>query len=217
MGTALDGITVLDMSVGMAGALATMFLCDNGARVIRLEVQNGDARRQQPGYMVWDRGKESLTLDPNHVMVQKEAPAHSPRAARSNGLGRVFRNLIQTADVLVESFSPSSKYQEIFGQNQLVTINPRLVHCSITAYGKNGPLKDDPPIDELVMARAGILATMPGFRKGPVHVAAPIPSAGAAILTAESIVAALFAREKTGFGRKVETTLLGGALLFASY
>ena len=60
----------------------------------------------------------------------------------------------------------------------LSALNPRLIHCSITAYGKHGPLKDEPPIDDLVMARMGILGSQPGFRPPPVHVVHPLPSVG---------------------------------------
>jgi crotonobetainyl-CoA:carnitine CoA-transferase CaiB-like acyl-CoA transferase len=96
----------------------------------------------------------------------------------------------------------------------LAALNPRLIHCSITAYGKHGPLKDEPPIDDLVMARAGILGSQPGFRPGPVHVVHPLPSTGAALLATQGITAALLARERTGRGRLVETSLLAGALLY---
>ena len=73
--------------------------------------------------------------------------------------------------------------------------------CSITAYGKRGPWKDEPPIEDLVLARTGLLAGMPGFRPAPVHVVHPLPSVGAALYAANGIAAALLAREKTGRGR----------------
>src|SRR5262249_25311985 len=78
----------------------------------------------------------------------------------------------------------------------------------------DGPLKDEPPIDDLVMARLGILGSQPGFRPPPVHVVHPLPSVGAAILAAQGITAALLAREKTGLGRKVDTSLMAGALMY---
>jgi crotonobetainyl-CoA:carnitine CoA-transferase CaiB-like acyl-CoA transferase len=122
--------------------------------------------------------------------------------------------LLCSADVLVENFAPSSRYQAIVPFDWLSALNPRLIHCSITAYGKHGPLKDEPPIDDLVMARLGILGSQPGFRPPPVHVVHPLPSVGAAILAAQGITAALLAREKTGLGRTVDTSLLAGALVY---
>ncbi|MCI0439382.1 MAG: CoA transferase [Chloroflexi bacterium] len=194
--SALDGITALDLTEGAAGAQATMHLCDNGARVIRIEHPGTELKRLGPGFAVWNRGKRSAFLD-----IAADTPA--------------FDKLVASADVLVETFAPSSPYQRIVDYDRLKAINPRLVHCSITAYGREGPLKDEPPIDELVMARMGILSSQPSFRPGPVHVAHPVPSVGAGILAAQGVVASLFWRERTGKGRKVDTSLMAGALLYA--
>ncbi len=145
MTTALDGITVVDLTQGKAGALAGMLLCDNGARVIRLVLPDCDRSRSGPGYIIWDRGKESVALD-----IENDR--------------KTFHRLVGVADVLLESFSPSDGYQEAVSYETLRGITPRLIHCSITAYGKHGPLRDEPPNDDLVMARTGILSSQPGIR-----------------------------------------------------
>ena len=193
---ALDGITVLDLTRDRPGALAGMFLCDNGARVIRIESPDDANDRTQPIYMVWDRGKESVELD---ISVEQEA----------------FRKLVANVDVIIEDFAPSSPLQAIVDYGGLRRINPRLVHCSITAYGKRGPMRDEPGDEHLVMARMGILASQPGFRKGPVHVVHPVVNLGTAVLAAQGITASLYAREKTGYGRKVDTSVMAGAMMFA--
>ncbi len=196
MSGALDGITVLDLTRHRPGALAGMFLCDNGARVIRVELPDDDIDRTRPVYMVWDRGKESVCLD-------------------IAALRTTFRKLVVRADVLIEDFAPNSQYQEIVDYSELRRINPRLVHCSITAYGKQGPMRDEPGDEHLVMSRMGILASQPGFREGPVHVVHPVVNLGTAVLAAQGITASLYAREKTGCGRKVDTSVMAGALMFA--
>ncbi len=193
---ALEGITVLDLTDGPAGAIATMFLVDNGARVIHAMPSGGAATRADPAYRIWDRGKESVFLD-----VQTDADA--------------FRRIAAASDVLIESWAPSSGVHEIAGYEALAPINRRLVHCSITAYGRNGPLRDEPAHPDLVMARAGILASQPSFDGDPIHVVHPLPQVGAGLLAAQGIVASLVAREKTGAGRKVETSLLAGALVYS--
>ena len=202
MASALDGITVLDLSDGPAGALATMFLCDHGARVIRV-VDSNDTVLRRGGYLVWDRGKECIQFDLSQIVPPAQyrhaSTTNAPTA--SEDLTAAYVRLIRAADVLVESFVPSSRYQALVPFDWLSTLNPRLVHCSITAYGKQGPLKDEPPIDDLVMARLGILGSQPGFRPPPVHVVHPLPSVGAAMLAAQGITASLLAREKTGLGR----------------
>ena len=206
----------MDLTEGMAGAVATMLLCDNGARVIRIESQGSELKRREPAYGVWDRGKESIFLDLSRALGE-QGSAGSPDAGLSNTPRELsdFHSLVRKSDVLVETFSPSSTYQTLVDYETLEPINPSLVHCSITAYGKEGPLRDHPAMHDLVMARTGILAGQPTFRPGPSHLIHPVPSLGAAMLAAQGIVAALYAREKTGRGRQVETSLLAGAVLYA--
>jgi crotonobetainyl-CoA:carnitine CoA-transferase CaiB-like acyl-CoA transferase len=215
MASVLDDITVLDLSQGPAGALATMLLCDHGARVIRV-VDIYETAARCGGYLVWDRGKECVRLDLSRIepLPQGGQPPAAAGQTISEYPTDVYARLIRSADVVVEDFSPSSGRQHLVHADWLFALNPHLIHSSITAYGKHGPLKDEPPIDDLVMARAGIPSTQPGFRPGPVHVVHPLPSVGAAILAAQGIAAALLAREKTGVGRTVETSLLAGALLY---
>ena len=215
MASALDGITVLDLTDGMAGALAGMFLCDNGARVIRVDTPGTEDQRSDPGYAVWT-GKESVYVDLSQALgdAQMDRRGVRDRAANRRALAH-FHKLLIGSDVLLESFAPSSAFQTLVSYSGLSARNPRLVHCSITGYGREGPLKDQPADDDLTMARVGILANQPSFRPGPVHVIHPLPSVGAGILAAQGIAAALYAREKTGIGRKIDTSLMAGALLFA--
>jgi crotonobetainyl-CoA:carnitine CoA-transferase CaiB-like acyl-CoA transferase len=215
MATVLDGITILDLTDGPAGALATMLLCDHGARVIRV-LGRHDTVPRRGGYLVWDRGKECVRVDLSQIGPPPQRSGSHATAGHiaSTDSTAFYARLIRSADVLIEDFPPSSRHQAVVRADWLSALNPRLVHCSITAYGTHGRLKDEPPIDDLVMARLGILATQPGFRPGPVHLVHPLPSAGAALLAAQGIAAALLAREKTGLGRTVETSLMAGALLY---
>ncbi|MDA1349281.1 MAG: CoA transferase [Chloroflexi bacterium] len=188
MGGALAGITVLEMTTGMSGALAAMFLCDNGARVIRID-RPGSTLRGQPSYRVWDRGKESVLL----YLDSTEG-------------GEDLDGLIARADALIEGPDARSDY------TRLAALNPRLVHCVITGFGTDGPLRNHPAFEELAQAGTGVLANLPSFERGPAHLAYPVASVSAALLAATGAVAALFAREKTGRGRRVDTSLLAGAL-----
>ena len=191
MASALDGITVLDLTDGPAGAQATMLLGDHGARVVRI-VGDGDAALRSGGYLVWDRGKECIRLDLSLV----KSP--SGRRDAPGGPTGLYESLVQSADVLVESIAPSSSGQALVDYDWLSSINPRLIRCSITGYGKRGPLRDEPPVDDLVMARMGILSTQPGFRPAPVHVVHSLPSVGAALLAAQGIAAALLGAGEDG-------------------
>ena len=204
---ALDGVTVVDLSDGMAGALFTMMMRDNGARVIRIERPGGGSERQTPLYRMLDRGKESVFLDLDGALA--DATSSTPR---SQGPLADLDALVGVADVLVDTFQPSSPFQALVDYGRLEEKNPGLVRCSITPYGQHGPHRDEPPLDDLVMARTGVLTAQPAFRPGPVHVVHPIPSIGAAMLATQGTVAALIARERTGRGRHVNTSLMGGVL-----
>jgi crotonobetainyl-CoA:carnitine CoA-transferase CaiB-like acyl-CoA transferase len=209
MACALDGLTVLDLSTGPAAALATMFLADHGARVVRLVAPDSPHLRDG-GFVVWDRGKGCVALDLDAALDGLDAVG----SAQAGTPAAEFVRLVAGADVLVEDFAPSSPLQRLVEWSKLKRLNPRLVSCSITAYGKRGPWKDEPPIEDLVLARTGLLSGMPGFRPAPVHVVHPLPSVGAALFATIGIAAALLARETTGRGRQVETSLMAGALLY---
>ncbi|NKC12065.1 MAG: hypothetical protein GKR94_07640 [Gammaproteobacteria bacterium] len=198
--SSLEGILVIDLTRGEAGALSTMFLCDHGARVVRLIDarldDDGDGLRGG-GYVVWDRAKACTRVD-----LEQAAAADS-----------TFADWVRAADVLVEDFAPCRRPKYVRHEH-LARLNGRIVSCSITAYGLEGRHKDEPAIDDLVLARTGVLAAMPGFRQGPIHTIHPLPSVGAGVMAALGIGAALLAREDTGRGRSVSTSLMAGALLY---
>ncbi|MFV0297734.1 MAG: CaiB/BaiF CoA transferase family protein [Hyphomicrobiaceae bacterium] len=196
MAGALHGLSVIEIGNGPAAALAGMFLSDHGAQVTRI-VAPQDPDFREGGFVVWDRGKRALRLD----------------IADAEGLASLHR-LLARADVLIEDLAPADPRQPSLARTRLKAINPRLVSCSITAYGKTGPWANEPPVEDLVLARLGLLGGMPGFRPPPVHVVHPLPSVGAALLACNGIAAALLARETTGRGRAVETSLMAGALLY---
>jgi crotonobetainyl-CoA:carnitine CoA-transferase CaiB-like acyl-CoA transferase len=224
----LAGLRVLDLSWGIAGPMAAMLLADSGADVTKIEPPGGDPFRAQLGYRVWQRGKRSAVLD------LKRAP---DRAA--------FLALAQHADVLVESFAPGTTARLGIDFAALSAESPRLVYCSITGYGRDNPHASRPGYDSLVAARTGLHFEQRGWlegalnhmarrpdpfahlahdwasvqgppRPGPVFPASFYPSLGAFFAASLGIHAALRAREITGRGQWVETSLLQGALACAS-
>ncbi len=197
----LSGITVVDVSSGMAAALASMLLADNGARVIRVALRDEDATRRPDIFAVYDRGKEVVRLD-----------------ADDPGAKAALRDLCAGADVAIDDLAPSSSLRELLDLDRLGRlrdVDDALVHCSITAYGTRGPLRDEPADHDLVAARMGILGSQPSYRGGAVYVAHPVAYVGAALLACIGICAALYRRERTGVGSRVETSLMAGALLYA--
>lgn len=223
----LEGIKVLDLSWGISGPMTTMLLADQGAAVTKIEPPGGDPFRTQSGYKAWNRGKRSAVLN-----LKTEAD----RA--------VFLKLVRAADVLVESFSPGITTRLGIDYDTLSAINPRLVYCSITAYGRDGKWADRPGYDALVAARMGMqwehrgwpqgaLTRMAGAedrygeveippdwlqganRPGPLFPASFFPSLGAFYAATTAISAALRARGITGKGQLVETSLMQGAFCAA--
>ena len=195
----LSGLRVLDLGWGVAGAVTTMLLSDHGAEVIKVEPPGGDPFRATPGYTVWNRGKKSAVLD-----LQLRADRE------------VVLALAQRADVVLETFSPGVADRLGIGYEALRADNERLIHCSVTGYGTAGPSSSRPGYDALVQARSGLQYEQPGLREGPIFLRVPLPSFGAALLAAVGIGAALRAREVTGSGQRVETSLAQGSLLWTT-
>jgi len=229
MSGVLDGLKVLDLSWGIAGPMTAMLLADHGAQVTRIERPEGDPFAGMLGYKVWNRGKRSAVLD------LKDAGDHA-----------LFLKLAADADVLVESFAPGVTKRLGIDHETLAAINPRLIYCSITAYGEGTPDEARKGYDALVAARVGLQFEQRGYpegavwhmtgrenpfveaaeiqpdwvqganREGPLFVSSPWPSLGAFFSASTGIAAALLVREKTGRGQKVSASLQQGAMACAS-
>ncbi|HEY4459814.1 MAG TPA: CoA transferase [Pseudonocardiaceae bacterium] len=220
----LGGVKVLDLSSGIAGPIAGMLLADHGAEVTRISSPSGDPWQDSSGYRVWQRGKRSAVLD------LKDAADR----ARLHALAR-------NADVVLESFAPGTAVRLGVDNATLAALNPRLIHCSITGYGQDGPDANRPGLDALVSARtgqqwevrgvtggtigrlSGTEGILPGLtappgcwvgpdRDGPLFTGVPWASLGAAYIATVAINAALFARESTGRGQHIDASLLHGVL-----
>ncbi len=223
----LNGLKVLDLSWGISGPMTGMLLADNGAEVTKIEPPGGDPFRGLSGYQVWQRGKASAVLDIKDPTDRE-----------------TFLALAREADVVLESFAPGVTTRLGIDHHSLARENPALVYCTITGYGSKGKLSDRPGIDALVAARTGhqweargivggTLAKLAGVehpltgleppeglmvgasRPGPLFGGVPWLSLGTFYLATLGISAALRAREVTGLGQWVQTSLLQGALLTA--
>jgi crotonobetainyl-CoA:carnitine CoA-transferase CaiB-like acyl-CoA transferase len=194
----LDGIRVTDLTSYIAGSYAAVMLADLGAAVVKVEPLTGDPFRELPGFFGWNRGKRSLALDLKHP----------------EGL-RIVERLVAGSDVLVENMRPGVADRLGVGWARLSTLNPRLVYCSVTAFGSSGPDAHRPGFDPLLQALSGAMA-LQGFGGPPQYIRIAITDYYAAALACQAILAALFARERTGRGQRVETSLLHAALALQS-
>jgi len=196
----LEGIRVVDLSRVLAGPYATLMLADMGAEVIKIEEPGrGDDTRAWPPFvggeatyfMSVNRGKKSLTLN-----LKADA-----------GQG-ILRRLLESADVLLENFRPGTLERLGFGYATVREWNPRVVYCSISGFGESGPEASRPGYDLIVQGESGLM-DLTGFADGPpVKVGNSIADLAAGTMAAHGVVLALFARERTGVGQKVEVAML---------
>ena len=193
MNQALEGITVLDFTQGMAGSMATMTMSDFGADVIKVEPPGGDQYRAFPPSLLWNRGKKSIVLDVNDNEDLNE-----------------LRNLSLKADVVIEGFEPGFADSHGFGYETLKTDHPGLIYCSITGFGPKGPYAKYKNYEGLVQAKSGRLMSFAGLtgREGPNFASVRVASHSASMAAVRGIVSALMVKDKTGLGQKVETSLL---------
>lgn len=200
----LEGLRVVDLSAIIAGPVATAFLATYGADVVKLEPLEGDALRGYPStlpgqsryFLGINRGKRSLALDLKH----------------SEGLA-LARRLARDADVFVESFRPGVAARLGLDYERLATANPRLVYCSVSAFGQTGPLAERPGLDPVVQSYGGL-----AWEQGELDGGAPVLVRGSLVdyytgsLAAAGILLALVGRGRTGRGQRLETSLLDGVL-----
>ena len=197
-GGPLDGIRVVDLTSYIAGSYGAMMLADLGADVIKVEAIEGDSFRELSGFYGWNRGKRSIA-------VNVKAP---------DGRGIVHR-LAREADVVMENMRPGVVERLGVDYETLRALNPRLVYSTVTAFGSDGPYKNRPGFDPLLQAMGGLM-TLQGFGAAPEYLRIAPTDYYCAALACQAILAALFVRERTGRGQRVQTSLLQAVLALQS-
>ena len=208
MTKALDGVTILDFSHLLQGPFATQLLGDMGANVIKIERAGaGDLFRsmtffakwvggsESPNFLAWNRNKRSIALN-----------------LKSRRVHAIIMEMAKTADVVVQNFRPGVLDRLGYGYEAFKAVNPRIIYCSGSGYGEDGPYVDRPGQDMLIQGLTG-LASNTGRADGP-----PVPAGSGmadqigAMNMVYGILSALYYREKSGKGQKIEVNLLAGML-----
>jgi crotonobetainyl-CoA:carnitine CoA-transferase CaiB-like acyl-CoA transferase len=200
----LDGLRVIDLTRVVAGPFCTMMLGDMGADVLKIEepAHGDDSRAWAPliagsgsFFLALNRSKKSVALD-----------LKSPEGAAA------LRQLIETADVLIENFRPGSLAELGFDYAAMAALNPRLVYCSISGYGQTGPAAQLPGYDAVIQGEAGIM-DMTGFPEGaPTRVGVAITDYLAGLYAVQGILLALMDRQTSGLGQHVDIALFEAML-----
>jgi crotonobetainyl-CoA:carnitine CoA-transferase CaiB-like acyl-CoA transferase len=204
---ALSGLKVLDCTHVIAGAYCSLILADLGADVVKIEPPAGESTRGIGGsgagaaFRAFDfvnRNKRAIALD----------------LSTEGGAG-VLRKLAQSADVFVENYRPGALDRMGLGYAALAKINPRLIYCSISGFGLDGPYRNRGGFDLIAQAMSGIMSFVGETgSEVPCSTAVPISDLNAGVYGAVGILAALQSRHATGKGQHVESSLLESAMAY---
>jgi crotonobetainyl-CoA:carnitine CoA-transferase CaiB-like acyl-CoA transferase len=205
----LSGVLVLDFTTLLPGPLATLILAEAGAEVIKIERPGGEDMRAMPPrhdgeaavFALLNRGKRSLVAD----------------LKNDNDRSRL-RPLIEKADVIVEQFRPGVMERLELGYEQIRTINPRIVYCSISGYGQRGPRAGEAGHDINYQSLTGLLALQPGPPEKPVVPPALTADIGGGTMPAViNILLGLRRRDATGEGVYLDVAMTDAMFTFAWY
>ncbi|UWR21168.1 CaiB/BaiF CoA-transferase family protein [Sulfitobacter sp. S190] len=205
MGAPLDGIRVIDWTHVLAGPACAYMLAQLGAEVIKVERPGrGDAMRHRGGsdrdaaaagmstaYRTQGAGKQSIAID----LETREGHA-------------VFSRLLERADVLVENHRPATLQRLGLSETHTRAINPRLIHCAMTGYGRGNAMSDAPAYDVNIQAISGLMALTGTRTTGPLRTGAPVIDYATALAGALGVLSALLARHTSGAGRFVDVSML---------
>jgi crotonobetainyl-CoA:carnitine CoA-transferase CaiB-like acyl-CoA transferase len=199
MSGALAGVRVLDVTQVMAGPYCAMLLADLGANVVKIEPPSGDSTRQMPGAVGSDspsfnavnRGKRSVVLN---------LKAREGRA--------IFLRLAAASDILIENYRPGVMAALGLNYATVSALNARIIYASISGYGQTGPHAHKGGFDLVAQGVSGIMSITGEPGGAPVKAGVPLTDLGAGLFALVGILAALHAREQTGLGQHVDTSLV---------
>jgi len=208
---ALQGIRVVDFSHFIAGPFATMILADMGAEVIKVEApgRGDDLRRYPPLHPELMHGAPFLWTNRN-----KRSVAIDLKSAEGT---EIVRELIATADVVVENFSTGVMKRLGLDYDSCRKVKPEIIYCSVSAYGRDGAFADRLGFDPIAQVESGFVS-MNGYadREG-VRALSPVMDISTAMMACNAILGALVARERGGSGQAIEVSLFDNAVLMTGY
>jgi crotonobetainyl-CoA:carnitine CoA-transferase CaiB-like acyl-CoA transferase len=196
--SALAGLRILELTQVMAGPFCGQVLADMGADVVKIEPPGGDSTREALGagaFLAVNRNKRSLVLDLKSAEHQA-----------------VLHRLVADADVLLENYRPGVAARLGADWETLSSINPRLIYASVSGFGQTGPYAQRPGYDLIAQGLSGVMSVTGEPDGDPVKCGVPIGDLSAGLFCAVAILSAVVARERTGRGQRIDTSLFEGAL-----
>ena len=209
MSYTLQGVRILELGQIIAGTYGGQVLSDLGAEVIKIEPPQGDLGRN-PSIAPY-RGLSGLflTFNRNKKSVVINLKTDAGR--------RLFYDLVKLSDVVIDNFRPGVLERLQVDYETLSRINPRIIQCSVTGFGMTGAYKDYPALDISIQAMAGHMAVTGEPGRPPARVGIPLADLSGGIFTCQGVLAALFDRERTGRGRRIDISLFDAMLHLLSY
>lgn len=208
MSLALENIRVLDLSQGAVGPYCAMMLGDMGAEVIKVEPLEGDwARNLGPPFL----GGENVLF----LSINRNKKSVAIDITKKKGRDIVLK-LSERSDVFLENFRPGVIDKLGLGYEILREANQQIVFCSISAFGQDGPLRNNPGLDLILQGASGIMSVTGEENRPPSRVGTPIADMVAGMFGFQGVVLALFVRERLGFGQKVEVAMLDSLISLQS-
>ena len=207
MPATLKGIRVLEMSQIMAGPTCGLLLADLGAEVIKVEkIPGGDDTR---GFLPPDINGESAAF----MMMNRNKKGIALNLKDKDGI-EIFKKMVKNSDVVLENFRKGTLEKLGIGYDVISKINPKIILCEISGYGRTGPYADKGGFDLVAQGMSGLMSiTGESKDKPPMKVGAPITDITAGLLATSGILAALVHRNKTGEGQKVDTSLFEAGIV----
>jgi crotonobetainyl-CoA:carnitine CoA-transferase CaiB-like acyl-CoA transferase len=205
----LQGVRILELGQIIAGTYGAQVLSDLGAEVIKIESPEGDLGRIPSVAPYKGISTLFLTFNRNKKSVVINLKTEAGR--------RLFYDLVKVSDVVIDNFRAGVLERLKVDYATLSAINPRIIHCSVTGFGADGAYKDYPALDLVIQAISGHLSITGEPGRPPARVGIPLGDLCGGIFSCKAILAALFQRERTGRGCRVETSMFDGMLNLLSY
>ena len=205
----LQNVRILDLSRMLAGPYGSMLLGDLGAEVIKIEEPAGDFTRAPVQYHMGGIGAYFLAINRNKKSLVLDLTTQQGR--------EVFHDLVKISDVVYDNLRPTVLKKIGADYETLKKINPKIISCSVSGFGQDGPDRDLPAYDLTIQARGGAMG-ITGEKKGaPVRMGLPMGDLAGGMFAAYGLVAALFNRERTGQGRRLDIGLLDCQVSLLTY
>ncbi|MGD0024403.1 MAG: CoA transferase [Xanthobacteraceae bacterium] len=206
--TALETVTVLDLTRVRAGPTCVRQLADWGAKVIRIEMPEEDgsatqtdfSARHEADFQNLHRNKRGMTLN----------------LKSAEGIG-ILRRMVALADVIVENYRPDVKHRLGIDYAAMRAVNPRIIYASISGFGQDGPYRERPGVDQIAQGMSGLMSVTGEPGRGPMRVGTALADLSAGIFGATGILVALYERERSGRGQWVQTSLLQAQIFMLDF